>query len=140
MWAEAQTRQCGKYTEPLTDDGRESRGLWKGVGETPGRCLLFKVWLREPGFSQDVNFSSLKLQVLLLKASRDPGKVSGSATVTFRASWPFDTGRNVPVCLRGPQSRDGAVLACGRTEPGRGTAGPKSQLLGLGRRSAYPGA
>lgn len=49
MWAQVQTRWHGEYTETLTEEGQESLGLWKGAGEIPGCCLLFKVWLLELG-------------------------------------------------------------------------------------------
>lgn len=85
--------------ETFTNEKQESLGLWKGA---PMRSLVAASCSRfgsqSMGFSQDVKFSSLKLQVLLLKASRYSEKALDSATVIFRPWWPFDTGWNVPVC------------------------------------------
>lgn len=86
MWS-----QRGEHTEPLTDDGQEALGLWKGWVGHLAAATSSKLGSWILGFSQDIKVSSLTLQVLFLKASRYPDKVSDSATLTFRPWWPFNT-------------------------------------------------
>lgn len=97
------------------------------------------------GLSQDIKFSSLKLQVLLLKASRYPDKASDPAAVIFRPWWPFDTGWNVPVCLCRLPRKDSPSLMGRWTELGPGTVAkhlihPAPWTWEKVNLSPYPGA